>query len=203
MAAGDRTKRIRDKVRMYVGVDEVKITQALIFLTIDDYQRRIAEETLCIEGSASLSVSNGTVSEPSGFYRLRFIELPDSQILQLREVDLEEFDGLEKSTLSAIQTPAYFKRWNGTITFYPNPGTASYTAWYYKIPSTNVSASVDPETPARFDDAIKYGVLSELLPLVEKSGEYYRQLYAQELGRALNSHRRTKTLPLELYAHEE
>ena len=51
MAAGDRSKAIREKVQMITGVDNTKISPALIYTLMNETQTDLAEECLCLESS--------------------------------------------------------------------------------------------------------------------------------------------------------
>lgn len=202
--AGDRTDKIHDRVRLVLGIDAIdKIPSNLLYGKIDDLQRRIAEDALCIEGSASLVVSGGTVSEPSGFFRFKQIVLGTGSKIQPTELDVNEYDALTRISPSTTGAEEFFKRWGGTLTFY-SLDNGTYTAFLYKVPSTNVSTTVDPETPQTFDLAIEYGTVAELAPLVggmEIAGNYYA-LYEKEFRRALNAWRRTKDKGFSIYYHD-
>ena len=210
MAAGDRTKKIVGRVWAIIADGGPNIPapvdrESLIHGAINDFQRRIAEEALCVETSANLTVSSGTTSEPSGFFRFKLIALPSGQTLQVEELDLTEYDYITRySPTSFPQSPIYFKRWAGTLTFYPTPSNATYTGYYWKIPSTDVSTSVDPETPAIFDKAIEYGVLSDIAALVRKPDliKIYHPLFLEELERVKSSWRRTKRGSYDIYYHD-
>lgn len=210
MAAGDRTKLIRDRAIVFAGLlpkmaADRPAFEKLVFQTIDSYQKRIAEEVLCLEGKTDLSInSSGEATEPSGFYRLKFIERPSSLRINFapEEVDPVEFDYIKRViTGSGGLSQYYFKRWNGTLTFHPNPGAVTWTIHYYKVPTTNVSSTVDPEIPTMFDKALEYAVISELMPFAEKfeAAQYYRGLFEMELNRVRTSFRRTKTVGLSIY----
>lgn len=202
MAAGDRTKKIFERVRLFTGIENIdKIPDSLIYFTIDDFQKKLAEETLSIESSANLSIISGVVAEPVGFYRLKFIQIAGTAIKLIpKEITLEEYDLLNRYYLglAGSLTQYFFKRWGGTLTFYPSPGTVGWTGYYYKLPSTNVSISIDPETPARYDKVLEYGTIADLSPLAGREPTYYLARFEKELDDAKASQARTKTRPLEI-----
>ena len=125
--------------------------------------------------------------------------------LQVEEVSIEEYDYITRSiTFPAPQKPLYFKRWNGTFTFYPTPSDNSYTLFFWKIPTTNMSSSVDPETPAVFDPVLEYMSVSKLAPFVGKFDlvPIYDGLYRREMDHAVESRRRTKRSSHSIYYHD-
>lgn len=207
MAAGDRTKLIRDRCRAFYGLVNGSIPNSInldlyIYDTIDAIQKRIAEETLCLEVEANLSIADSIAAEPSGFYRLKFVELPSSSTNFIPdEVDPLEFDHLTRTAVDSPLGYYWFKRWDGNIEFFPRPGTATWSIHYYAVPTTNVSASVDPETPSIFDKAIEYGVLADVAPTTAKpaAGGVYADMYGREFERARSAYRRTKTVGLSIY----
>lgn len=210
MAAGDRTDKIRSKVRLALGMVDSDLPipvdlDTLVHDTIDDYQKRIAEELLCIETSANLTITSGTTSEPAGYFRLKQIVLPTGSTLQVEEVDVSEYDNITRITpFPSIQKPIYFKRWAGTWTFYPTPDNGTWSCFYYKVPSTNVSTSVDPETGTQFDKAIEYGVISDIAPVIRRPDltDLYTILYTQEMNRLRSAWRRTKNNNHTIYYNE-
>lgn len=206
-SAGSRTDKIHDHIRLIVGRENIdKIPQQLIYNKIQDWQIRIAEEFLCIESSGTLSVTSGdeSYSEPSGFYRMKLVSLPDGQSIIPYEVDYMEYDGMKRTLSTIEQNPMYFTRWDGVIYFYPTPsGSGTYTVYYYATPSTTVSTSVDPETPQRFDRLIEYGVILEFLPIINPSlMPIYQKFFDDERTRALRTQRSTHTVPLSITYHE-
>jgi len=58
-----RSSKLKDRVRAYLDEEsQQKITDDLIYLIMNDIQRRIAEDTLCLEDKFNLTVSDGTAS---------------------------------------------------------------------------------------------------------------------------------------------
>ena len=208
MAAGDRSDKIRDKVKTITGLTETYIQDVLIFLLLDEVQRDVAEETLCIESSGTLTIVASTASyaEPTGFYRSMKLALPSTMIVPITEIDYDEYDRISKvSTTSASQSPIYFTRWAGNVIFYPTPSTSGTYTWYFwKIPSTTTSTSIDPETPARMDTLLFYGVMYKILPHKQdfKGAEYYRSLYETELLKEKKRQRGSKSMSLPIYSSE-
>lgn len=189
-----RAKKIRDRIRF---VDK-ESPNKLIYSVMTSIERKLAEETLCLESSDTIAVSSGTATydEPSNFYRLKLISLPSGQTFTPEEIDKVALDNLQRNSWTVTaQRPYYFNRWEGQITFYPSPNaSATYTVYYFRVPSYELGESVDPETPSYMDTALEYGTLADLLPLTGKfkEGDYFRGKFELELQRAISSRRRTQ-----------
>ena len=278
MAAGDRSKKIKDRIKLITGISNTEIPDSMIYSIADTIVERIAEETLSIQKNQPLAVlsggsgatatailSSGTVSsftitaagngyisaptitfaggggsgatatatlsgatvssltvvsagsgytstptvtisgggganEPSGLFKIKVVIMPSSTYLQPIEVDAITFDEYSRvSPVSSSFIPKIYKRWIDTsgikkLTFFPSE-TATYSILYYAIPTTNISSSIDPETPTRYDNLIYYGVLSELLPIKGKLdiATYYRGLFINELETSKNLQRKEKS----------
>lgn len=206
MASGDRTKQIMGKVQFALaglnsgnipGIVQ-RVPDTLFFDTMGEIATRLCEDTLCLEKStAVLAVSTSAASEPTGFYRGKLIVMPSGYSLQLRELSVNDFDLLTRpTTTTAGQSPLYYKRFGGTITFYPTVASATYTMFYHGIPTTTPSASVDPETPSFMDKCIEYGTMAELSSMMGDQTKYaiYMDKYERERVRAMQSFRKTKTV---------
>jgi hypothetical protein len=206
MATGDRSKKIRDRIQLLLGVDEAKLAPVNIFGQIDDAQRQLCEELLCLEKStAVLAFSSGAASEPSGFYKMRLLVLGDGVSIQPVEVSVVDYDMLDRTSPTVGFTDGeFYKRWGGTITSFPSLDDGNYTMYYYGIPTTNAGSGVDPETPSILDKAIEYLVTREVAPLVGKGDgvAFYSQLYDQELARVRQSWKRTKPSGYEITFHD-
>ena len=239
MAAGDRSKKIKDRIKLITGISNTEIPDSMIYSIADTIVERIAEETLSIQKNQPLAVLSGgsgatatatlsgaTVSsltvvsagsgytsaptvtisgggganEPSGLFKIKVVIMPSSTYLQPIEVDAITFDEYSRvSPVSSSFIPKIYKRWIDTsgikkLTFFPSE-TATYSILYYAIPTTNISSSIDPETPTRYDNLIYYGVLSELLPIKGKLdiATYYRGLFINELETSKNLQRKEKS----------
>lgn len=58
-----RSSKLKDRIRAYlIEESNQKITDDLIYLVMNDIQRRVAEDTLCLEGKFNLTVASGTAS---------------------------------------------------------------------------------------------------------------------------------------------
>ena len=209
MAILSRSKRIFDFVRSILGPETIdKIPDKLVFNIMTDVSRRLAEETLCIEQSEDLTVVAGTelYDEPDGFYRMKHLKVPSGALLVLQESEIDEINTIRTDIPNSFaQAPTYFYRWNGQIGLFPAPQAAgTYTVYYYALPVTELSTSVSPATPYYMDDAIKYGVLAELLPILGKDnqGVMYRQFYEGQLARAVNRHAATKSNSHNILYHD-
>jgi len=155
--------------------------------------------------SVASSIENPAGATSSGFFRMRYIQLPASFQFQLEEVSPINRDAFEREPLTSTgQSPLFFSLYNNVITFYPEPiANATYVIYYYKIPTTNISASAEPETPSHFDAALFYGATAELAPVVgsDQIG-YYSQAYSNEIGRAIGVQRTRKSVPHQIFFHE-
>lgn len=212
MASGDRTKAILGKATYFLGKDFYNQPGLLelAYDIISDCQRKLAEETKCLEGTTTYSVvaEQESYAEPSGYYRLNNIALPSGQYLPLIEIDEFALDRLKKLYVTGSpQAPLYFCRWNGNIIFYPAPkASGTYTMNYWKTPTTTPSASVDPEIPSMFDTALYYNLIAELAPaeVINKPdiATLYLARYEQEKRRALEAWRGTKSQHYRVYSSE-
>jgi hypothetical protein len=212
LGTGDRSKKILGKIQLAVtgSVDEsaklnLKIPEETIYDIMGDYAMKVAQETLCLENSSTLTIVNSTTTEPSGFLRLKLIELDENLSLPLVEIDLEDFDGLSRYDFAGTaQTPLYYKRWNGTITLNPDVATGSYPVYYWGVPTTTPSSTIDPETPAKFDKAIEYGTLSEVAMIIGRNdlAGVANIKYESEIGKIKINQWKTKSRMLQLQSHE-
>lgn len=208
MATGDRSKKILGKVQLSIvgSINKVSkfnfnIPETVIYDIIGDYATKIAQELFCLETSSTLTVSSSTVSEPTGFLKFKQIQLDTSLLIQPVELDVEEYDRVSRSQITDwVQTPLYYKRWGGTITFFPAVTSASYTAYWYKIPTTTPSSSIDPETSAQYDKAIEYGVVMDVATMAGRNdlNAMYEEKYQRELEIIETNRSRTDTVPLEV-----
>jgi hypothetical protein len=206
MATGDRTDKITDRVQLLLGLKDFKLADVNVYGQIDDAQRRLCEELLCLEKStAALAFTSGAASEPSGFYKIKQLVLSSTAVYQPTEVSVEDYDAITRqSPTTGFQTGEFYKRWGGTITTYPALSNGNYTMYYYGIPTTNVTTSVDPETPAILDKCIEYLVATELAPYVGKQDLIagFGIAYSQELERVRHSWSRTKPSGYNVVYHD-
>jgi hypothetical protein len=213
MAAGDRTDGIFGRVQLTLGTLDWKklalivknIPNQLIYDLIDQAQQRIAEDTLCIEKSTTtLAVSSGVASEPTGFFRIKLLLAPSGKTCQLQEVDPVEWDFWNRATSVTAQTPSIYKRYGGSITFWPTPDDGNYSLLYFGTPTTNVTTAIDPETPVLFDKAIEYAVVRDGAAIVGRVDlvPIYATLYQQELARIKERYRAKFTDSTEITYHE-
>jgi len=200
MAAGDRSKKIKDRIKLITGISNTEMPDSMIYSIADTIVERIAEETLSIQRNDTLAITSGVASEPTGLFRIKIVVMPSSTYLQPIEVDAITFDEYSRvSPVSSSFIPKIYKRWIDTsgikkLTFFPSE-TATYSILYYAIPTTNISSSIDPETPTKYDNLIYYGVLSELLPIKGKLdiATYDRGLFINELETSKNLQRKEKS----------
>lgn len=196
-----RTPRIASQVQFHLaGMDKAeleKVTKLLPLTVIHDQIQRaqtiLAEETLCLESTGTLTVSSNSATQPTDFYRLKLIRMPSLQWYQAQEIDVGEWDQISRLIKFAVGTQWYY-RWNGTIKFYYNLADGSYDVYYYALPSTTVSTSVDPVVPAYMDNALTLFAVKELLPIAGKADRagFYEAKYREEMERVMRSYRRSK-----------
>lgn len=181
-----------------------EIAPSKIFAVATEVSKTIAEEFTCIESSVSLPIVANTASydlttisgSTTGFFRLKLIAPPTTSNTKFTEFDSDSFDNLERYSSTTIQAyDQYFKIWDDTIKFYPTPtSSATYTIYYYKIPTTTISTSVSPETPQQFDNAIILGTLEELLASdFGDLSDKYSMKYMQSKSECFLNWRNTKT----------
>ena len=200
-----RIQKIRERIQKIVGVNDSTVTPVDIDDALNDIQRNIAQKTLCLETTGTLTVTAGTASEPTGFFRLKYIQLPDNTLIFPKEVDAREFDNLQRVLFTNISTTVqFYKHWDGTFTFFPNPGTTTYTVYYYALPTTTISESVDPEIPEYMDEALMYGALSQILLYKNDADNFaradkYAKLFDDQLNLMEKMWRKSKTNSNEVY----
>jgi hypothetical protein len=206
MADGDRTKKIRDRIQLLLGIDDYRLANVNVYGQIDDAQRFLCEETLCREKkTTSLAFTSGAASEPSGFYKIKQIVLSSTANYQPTEISVPEYDAISRlSPTVGMQAGEYYFRWGGTITTYPAVSDGNYTMYYYGIPTTNVAAGTDPETPAIFDRTLEYLAARDLAPVVGRLDlvSNLSRLFAEELDRAKHSFARTKISGYQIQYHD-
>ena len=172
------------------------LPEAVIYDKLDEAQHQIASDLLCIEKSGTLTMSSGSASEPSGFYRLKQIVLPTSQTVQPIEVTASEYDDIiRKYTTNTGQSPIFYWRWAGSIKTYPNLSDGSYTVYYFGVPTTTIAYGTEPETPTYMDRALLFWAVKECAMMVGRAdlATMYDERYDRERSSCLKRWRGTKT----------
>jgi len=201
----DRTGLLISQVQVTLATfDQKKLSEILklvpekfIYDKLQRAQEHLAQEFLCIEKSdATLTMTSGVITEPTGFYRIKQIVLPSGQYVQPVEVDIEVYDQLTRTYFTAGQEPTFYKRWGGSITFFPTPSDGTYTMHYYGVPTTQIAQSQNPETPQILDEALFYFAMKECAPAVGRLDlvPLYEGKYMAEKSRSLGSWQRAKTI---------
>lgn len=201
-----RGEKILNRVRLRLPQNiNSQITEGQIFAVATEVSRQLAEEFMCVETSFSLSVVANTASydlttnggSATGFFRMKLIAAPLTSNARFVEMGVDDFDVQERysNTSSAAAYDQYYKIWNNTLKFYPTPtSSATYTIYHYKTPTTTISTSVTPETPAQFDDAIVFGTLEELLSVyLSDASDKFSLKYYSAKSEAFLRWRDTKT----------
>jgi hypothetical protein len=162
-------------------------SQDLDSITIHSSEDNTLVKFMCVQYSAGGLTPSQTL-DPSGFFRLHYIELPQSFQFQLQELSPITRDATNRALLFPFtsQNPSAFSILADVITFYPSVGSSEdYTLHYYKVPTTNLSASVDPEITSSFDTALYYGAVAELAPSVDRDLFVpFNTKYEMEIDRA-------------------
>jgi len=174
----------------------------LTYATTQRGQEYLAEETLCIDKSATLTFSSGVASEPAGFFRMNYITLDSSIIRGAIEIDITEKDRLSKTLsnndseeIDANPRQNYFYRYGGSIYTWPALDDGSYEVHYWGRPTTTVDENTNPETPPYMDTALIYWTVKELAPVVRQPelGGQYEEMFEVELAEIMSKQSRTIT----------
>ena len=204
MAAGDRTDSIVSQAQYHLAsVEQGKLSGLLknlpptfFYDKLQQAQTRVAAEFLCIEKkSTTITMTSGVVTEPTGFFRMKQFVLSSTDYCQPVEISVQDYDSLTRAYFTAGQAPQFFFRWAGSMTFYPVPTDATYTMYYYGIPTTTVSTIIDPETPAYFDECLLWYVLKEAADVIGRAdlASQYHGKYERSREDIMGMWRRTKT----------
>lgn len=204
-----RITKIYERIEKIVGVNDAASTSVDIYDSLNDVQRNIAIDTLCLESSSTITTnSSGVATEPTGYFRLKRIVFPDNTEIFPVELDVQEYDVIQHQLFTNISTTVqYYKRWNGSFTFFPNPGVQTWTIHFYKTPTSTIDASTDPEIPQYMDKMLEYGAITQLLLYKNDEAslakaQMYTALYEGERARRIAEWRRTKTVSNEIYYHD-
>jgi hypothetical protein len=138
------------------------------------------------------SISNTT----TGFYRINFIELTTGYTQDLKQVNRGMLKWLKLNGGDPKTVPTHFSVYDNSVEFWGTPDKAgTYTVHYYKVPTTTISALVNPETPERFDPIIKYGTICELAPMIGKYdlATYYENKLKEEMQGGTGKQELTKS----------
>lgn len=201
MAAGDRTKRIRQRVldRIAFASGLGRISHEKIHRTMDDVQREISEALLCLEGKWEIVVSNTDelVAFPPNFVAEKQLT-PRSGSQPLERIDLAKRDVLKRE-YNAVQNGDsaitnensdvfYYYQWNDNFGFLLQNGQVPSSdieidCYYWHTPdptADKVSDSKDPILHRRFDRLIEYMTLSEITGRPEDEQRWEREMSRME-----------------------
>jgi hypothetical protein len=179
MAAGDRSKRIRQNVQNRLG--DVHGTgagkQTIVYDVLNRVQRRIAETANAIEDTYELNLDGDQelYDVPDGL--IAEIKLMSSGAVELKKINLDEVDQFKRG-FSASDSVAwtgddayYYYRWANQYGFLRSNGSVGATStvaiYYYRAPDETteiMSDTIDPVVDRRWDSALFYGALAELTP---------------------------------------
>lgn len=187
------------------------LPSALLYDIVQRGQEMLAEETLCIEKSATLAFSSGSAAEPTGFYRMEYLVLPSSVANQAIEIDRQEQDRLSRLLTAqdtaggnAVPADQYLYRRAGTIYSWASLTDGDYTLYYWGRPTTTVASDTNPETPAYMDTCLLYYLVKEAAHIVEsdKTMALYEQKFQMEFERIQSAHSRTQTVQRTIKVHD-
>lgn len=178
------------------------VSQTLTSITLRAPVDSVYVKFICLSVASSIENPSGATS--SGFFRMRYIELPASFQWQLEEVTPVERDDHERyPQANTGQSPLVYSIYNNIITFYPAPlASATYVIHYWKVPTVSVSSSVEPETESHFDTALYYGTCAELSPVAGIDGLRWDAKYAREIDRVIGVHRTRKSHIGQIHYHD-
>lgn len=178
MASGDVSKRIRSNIQRRLKSHGQDIAEALpdaIYSACDNVQNRIAEETLCLEGTADILISadQETYDFPDGMISER--KLISDGSLELKKINQDKVDSLTRqrqSTESSDSTAdnlQYYYKWGDQFGFLAANGaipgadsTVTVKYWRYIDSTEKMSDTIDPIVNRRWLKAIEYGALADL-----------------------------------------
>lgn len=183
----------------------VIVDQQLDSITLRSSSDNTLVKFICVQFSGALT--QGQTLDPSGFFRLHYIELPSSFQFPLQEISPIIRDAntrWPRNNVITGQNPEAFSILADVITFYPSIDAAEdYTIHYYKKPTTNLSPTVDPEITDSFDTALYYGAIAELAPAFNKELFIpFSQKYQAEIERVIAIQQRRKSYQGQISYHD-
>lgn len=208
MAAGDRSKKILANVRRVVdnqGSSELGVKKT-VYEAIQRIQHRMAEEALNIEGKRIIETTSGQelYSLPDDFISERKLT-PDGST-ELKKITIDRLDELKRGLANTSETTDttsgdvfYYYIWNGQVGFLGGSGgiltgSIDITLYYWRTPDDvveQVSDTVDPLVPRRWDTALFYGAVAEL-----SENDRYLQKFIIEVNRNLDRENSSRAEPL-------
>lgn len=179
MATGDRSKRIRSNVQRVLnnrGETREEGLGLAIYEAGDRIQRRIADETLCLETTLDdITVANEELySLPDDFISERAVRvdgsLPVIKINRDKFVSLKRMLASEDTSDESASDLVYYYIWENQIGFLIASGAAPSSAitfhidyWRYPSTSEKLSDTKDPVVDRRWDDCIFKGIVAEMM----------------------------------------
>ena len=200
-----RSVKLYERVAKVVGVSNPQVTDVDIYDSLNDVQDQICQRLLCLEKTGTLTVTSGSATVPTGFFRLKRIVMPDGTTIFPQEIDVQQYDTIQHLLFTNINNSVqYYKIWNSTVTFFPQPTDGSYTVYYYGLPTTDIATAVEPEVPSYMDEALRYGCLADMFGQMGtdvglKNSLFWKDQFDQELNRLEKVWRKTKTVSNQVY----
>lgn len=200
-----RSVKLFERVSKIVGVSNPLATDVDIYDSLNDIQEQICQRLFCLEKTGTLTVTSGSATVPTGFFRLKRIVMPDGTAIFPQEIDVQEYDTFDHLLFTNIaNTVQYYKIWNSTITFFPTPVNTTYTVYYYGLPTTDIATAVEPEIPSYMDDALRLGACADCLAQIGddaslKKSMYWKEQFDDEMYRLERTWRATKTTSNQIY----
>jgi hypothetical protein len=198
-----RSKQIRANVQRVLGNRGETFEGGLslaIYEAGDRVQRRIAGETLCLEGFETIHTQEGEelYGFPEGMIAERKL-IPQSGN-ELVRIGMDRVDALKRGRAgsevsdSSTSTPFYYYRWGNQFGFLSasggGVGDSEISNYYFRYPddSDKMSDTRDPAVPVNWDTAIFYGILAEMTGeprwVTQYETEFERQANREKSTRA-------------------
>jgi len=174
MAVGDRSRFIRQNVMGALhdqsGLGEGQLE--IVYDSINRVQRRIVEETQCLEAQFDLITVSGQelYSLPSDFLRERIL-IPTGSSIPLQEISLSKLDKLKRLQSTSTSTGIfYYYKWNGQLGLVGSQGLSpsdsiTISIYYWRSPDAEtetISDTYDPILDRRWDTALFYGAVADI-----------------------------------------
>lgn len=168
-----RSKQIRSNLQRQLDPDTIGYERN-IYESMHRVQKRIAEESFCLEGTVEITTAAGqeTYAVPDDF--IVEYKLMPAASTPLQEINLTMVDKLKRarassdSTDTSVNNVFYYYKWGNEIGFLQANGGSPQdaqviTMYYYRQPDDTIpSDTIDLEVNSRWDTVIALGVLADL-----------------------------------------
>jgi len=179
MAIGDRSKNIRQNVMGAVrdpsGLGQGQVET--VYDSINRVQRRIAEESECLEEKYDITTFPGQELYllPTDFLRERVL-IPTASLVPVKKISMTDVERIKRIhsqtdiTGTVTVDVFYYYKWNnqlgllGSNSAAPSDSTV-ISLYYWRYPNASnetISNTVDPVVDARWDTALFYGAVADI-----------------------------------------